>query len=123
MYLLLVYTAHGIPFADLPAIYQCAEVFAYPSRYEGFGIPILEALNSRLPVVAATGSCLEEAGGPDSLYVNPDDEKEMAAAIEKAMNPAQRENMIEKGLIWAARFSKEQMARQTMQCYNKLIKG
>ncbi len=118
-----IHILHGIPFADLPAIYQCAEVFAYPSRYEGFGIPILEALNSRLPVVAAIGSCLEEAGGPDSLYVNPDDEKEMAAAIEKAIDPKQRKQMIEKGVIWAARFSKEQMARETMQCYNKLIKG
>ena len=95
----------------------------HASRYEGFGIPILEALNSKLPVVAATGSCLEEAGGPDSLYVNPDSVEEMAQAINKAMQPTQREYMIDKGLAWAARFSKEQMARETMQCYNKLIKG
>jgi glycosyltransferase involved in cell wall biosynthesis len=118
-----IHILHGIPFTDLPAVYWCAEVFAYPSRYEGFGIPILEALNSRLPVVAATGSCLEEAGGPDSLYVNPDSAEEMAQAINKAMQPAQREYMIDKGLAWAAQFSKEQMARQTMQCYNKLIKS
>ena len=118
-----VHILHNIPFVDLPAIYQCAEVFAYPSRYEGFGIPILEALNSKLPVVAATGSCLEEAGGPDSLYVNPDDAEAMADAIKKAMLPTERERMVEKGLVWASRFSKEQMAIQTMQCYNKLIKG
>ena len=116
-----IHILHGIPFTDLPAVYWCAEVFAYPSRYEGFGIPILEALNSRLPVVAATGSCLEEAGGPDSLYVNPDSAEEMAQAINKAIQPTQREYMIEKGLAWAARFSKEQMARETMLCYNKLI--
>ncbi len=118
-----VHILHSIPFTDLPAVYQCAEIFVYPSRYEGFGIPILEALNSKLPVVAATGSCLEEAGGPDSLYVNPDSVEEMAQAINKAMQPAQRDYMIEKGLAWASRFSKEQMARQTMQCYNKLIKS
>jgi hypothetical protein len=47
----------------------------------------------------------------------------MAQAINKAMQPTQREYMIEKGLTWASRFSKEQMARQTMQCYNKLIKS
>ena len=117
-----VHILHGIPFADLPAIYQCAELFVYPSRYEGFGIPILEALNSQLPVVAATGSCLEEAGGPDSLYINPDDEKAMAQAIKKAMQPEQRKQMVEKGLIWAARFSKKQMAQETMKCYNKLLK-
>ena len=116
-----IHILHGIPFADLPAIYQCADVFAYPSRYEGFGIPILEALNSKLPVVAATGSCLEEAGGPDSLYVNPDDAEAMAEAIKKAIHPTERVQMIEKGITWAARFSKEQMARQTMQCYNRLI--
>ena len=50
-----------------------AEVFVYPSRYEGFGIPIIEAVGCSLPVVACTGSCLEEAGGPDCLYVDPMD--------------------------------------------------
>ena len=58
-----VHFLHGIPSDDLPAIYQSAETFVYPSVYEGFGIPILEALHSGIPVVAATGSCLEEAGG------------------------------------------------------------
>ncbi len=57
-----VHFLHGIPSDDLPAIYQSAETFVYPSVYEGFGIPILEALHSGIPVVAATGSCLEEAG-------------------------------------------------------------
>lgn len=117
-----VHLLHNIPFQDLPAVYQCADVFVYPSRYEGFGIPILEALNSRLPVIAATGSCLEEAGGPDSIYVNPDDAKDLACAINKAMEPGKRKDMIEKGVLWAARFSKERLAHRTMECYNELIK-
>lgn len=117
-----VHLLHNIPFQDLPAVYQCADVFVYPSRYEGFGIPILEALNSRLPVIAATGSCLEEAGGPDSIYVDPDDADALACAINKAMEPEQRKDMIEKGVIWAARFSKERLAHRTMECYNELIK-
>ncbi|MGZ3777679.1 MAG: glycosyltransferase family 4 protein, partial [Mucilaginibacter sp.] len=70
-----------VDFTDLPAIYQSAKVFVYPSRYEGFGIPVLEALCSGTPVIAATGSCLEEAGGPDSLYVDPDDEKDLAEKV------------------------------------------
>ena len=116
-----VHLLQGVPFADLPAIYQCATTFVYPSVYEGFGIPILEALNSRLPVVAATGSCLEEAGGPHSLYVPPTNASLMAEAIKETLQPSKRERMVEEGNKWAARFTKEQMARQTMKCYERVL--
>ena len=76
-----VHFLHGVSDNHLHALYRAAEVFVYPSRYEGFGIPIIEAIHSHLPVVAATGSCLEEAGGPDCLYVSPDDEEALAAAV------------------------------------------
>ena len=67
---------------------------------EGFGIPIIEALNSGVPVVAATGSCLEEAGGPDSIYVDPDDSKELANAFKHIYsNSEKRKEMIEKGVV------------------------
>jgi len=111
----------NVPFVDLPAIYQCAETFVYPSRYEGFGIPILEALNSRVPVVAATGSCLEEAGGPYSLYVHPDDDKGLAEAIVQSQFPQNRQRMVAEGLKWASQFSKGQMARETMECYKTVL--
>ena len=71
----------GVSNDELAKIYRHALCFAYPSRYEGFGIPIIEAIQSGLPVVAATGSCLEEAGGPDCLYVSPDAPKQLAEAI------------------------------------------
>lgn len=116
-----VHLKQGIPFADLPAIYQCAEVFIYPSIYEGFGIPILEALNSRIPVVAATGSCLEEAGGPHSIYVAPDDAEGAARAIRRAMTSEDRRHMVEEGVKWAAQFNARQMAHQTMACYERLM--
>ena len=80
---------HNVPNADLPAIYQMAEVAVYPSRYEGFGIPVIEAIQSGLPVVAGSGSCLEEAGGPDTLYVSPDDVEGMAAAITQVLMGAE----------------------------------
>lgn len=116
-----VHFLHGIPSDDLPAIYQSAETFVYPSVYEGFGIPILEALHSGIPVVAATGSCLEEAGGEHSLYVRPYDVEGLAAAIARTQEPSLRATMIEEGLKWAQRFTEEQMARETMECYRKVL--
>lgn len=116
-----VHFLHGVPYADLPIIYRCADVFAYMSIYEGFGIPLLEALNSRVPVVAATGSCLEEAGGPGSKYVAPYDVRAIADAIKECFVPAVREQMIEQGVEWASKFSPEIFARQTMDCYKKLL--
>ena len=71
---------HGVPDEHLPALYAMAEVFVYPSVYEGFGIPIIEAIRCGLPVVACSGSCLEEAGGPDNIYVSPGDVLGMANA-------------------------------------------
>ena len=70
-----------VPFADLPALYQGSSLFVYPSFFEGFGIPILEALHSGIPVIAATGSCLEEAGGKGALYANPDDLNDLSSKI------------------------------------------
>lgn len=114
---------HKASSADLPAIYQSATVFAYPSVYEGFGIPILEALYSRVPVVAAKGSCLEEAGGKHSLYVDKDDDKAMAEAIKQVMMPERRAKMIDEGYKWAQRFTMQQMAQETIECYKKVIAG
>lgn len=112
---------NGIPFADLPAIYQQAEVFVYPSRFEGFGIPIIEAIHSGIPVVAATGSCLEEAGGPSSIYVHPDDVEGMADALKQASgNQAVRARMIEEGKKYVHRFTEEEQARQLMGIYSGL---
>lgn len=106
---------------ELPVIYRCAKTFVYMSLYEGFGIPILEALNSGLPVVAATGSCLEEAGGPHSLYVAPNDFKGLANAIMQCSIPEVRNEMIAEGYKWAARFTPANHAEQTMKCYRKIL--
>lgn len=114
---------NGVPFADLPAIYQQAEVFVYPSRFEGFGIPIIEAVYSGVPVVAATGSCLEEAGGPASIYVHPDDVEGMADALKRVLgDKAMRVNMIEEGKEHVYHFSEESQARQLMNIYTELCK-
>ena len=112
---------HGVPFSDLPALYQCATTFVYPSFYEGFGIPLLEALNSGVPAIGAHGSCLEEAGGPSSLYVAPTDEKGLAEVIRRTYTDASlRERMIEEGKKYAAQFEPEPLTRQLLAIYQKL---
>ena len=118
-----VHIISNVPFDDLPAFYQLAEIFVYPSRFEGFGIPIIEALYSGIPVVAATGSCLEEAGGPDSIYVHPDDIKGMANAFKQIYSDTERKKeMIEKGQKFAKRFSEEKQAEEILNIYKKLMK-
>jgi glycosyltransferase involved in cell wall biosynthesis len=110
-----------VGFDDLPAIYQMASVFIYPSRYEGFGIPVLEALYSGTPVIAATGSCLEEAGGVYSLYVNPDNEQELAEKINRILgNETLQQQMITEGLKYTAKFADEKLAGQMMKLYKKI---
>lgn len=111
-----------VTFAELPAIYQLASVFVYPSRYEGFGIPVLEALNSGTPVIAATGSCLEEAGGPDSLYVSPDDDTNLAEKLNKVLSDdGLRQHMITKGRTYAANFTNDKLSLQLMQLYQNIL--
>ena len=113
---------HNVSSAELPALFQSASVFVYPSFFEGFGIPILEALTSGIPVIAATGSCLEEAGGNDSLYVDPNNHIQFASYINQVISNRQLAyNMIEKGKVYAQRFSPEQSARQLMSLYNQVI--
>ena len=112
-----VHFLHNVPNEDLPTIYQQAEVFAYPSRYEGFGIPIIEAIQSGLPVVACTGSCLEEAGGPHNLYVAPNDHKGMAKAINARLKgQAGRDESISQSMTYVQRFENKNVAEQVAHC-------
>ena len=109
-------------FRDLPSIYRLAKVFVYPSRFEGFGIPIIEALNSRVPVIAATGSCLEEAGGPDQVYVNPDDVSAMAEQLNRLLgDPALCAQIAAKGWAWSQKFGEHNTAAGIYACYKSLI--
>ena len=112
----------GVAFEDMPAFYQMAEAFVYPSRYEGFGIPMLEALCSGIPAIGCTGSCLEEAGGPSSLYVDPDDAQGLADAITRVLtDEALRERMIADGHAYADRFKTETLTLPLQQLYASLL--
>ena len=113
---------HGVSDEALPRLYAEAEAFVYPSRYEGFGIPIIEAISCGLPVVACTGSCLEEAGGPDSLYVDPDDARAMAHAIRQVLRGAEgREKRIENSQQYIKRFAGNDVAGQVVELYRRLL--
>ena len=115
---------HNVPADDLPAIYQMAEACVYPSRYEGFGLPVIEAIQSGLPVVACTGSCLEEAGGNATLYVDPDDVCGMAEAIRKVLKGAPaREERIAAGLEHIRRFENGGVAQKVLEVYEGILNG
>ncbi len=112
---------HGVSDGDLPALYAGAEAFVYPSIYEGFGIPIVEAISSGLPVVACTGSCLEEAGGPDSLYVDPHDPQAFAAALLQVLTGAKgREQRIARSREYIKKFEGRNVAAQVLEIYSKV---
>lgn len=114
----------GVPNDDLFAIYQLAAAFVYPSRYEGFGIPVIEAIQSGLPVVAATGSCLEEAGGPDCLYVDPDDERALAQAIRQLLNEDdERDERLRANSAYISRFENADVAQRMLDEYEDVLRA
>ncbi len=113
---------HGVPLEDLAKLYQAARVFVYPSLFEGFGIPIIEALYSGVPVVTSDVGCFREAGGPDSRYVSPTDIEGLADAIQAVlMNPTLRRQMIDGGYVHSRKFDDERIAEQLMSLYREMM--
>ncbi|MCI5080547.1 MAG: glycosyltransferase family 4 protein [Saprospiraceae bacterium] len=111
-------------FEDLPALYQQASIFIYPSHYEGFGIPILEALFSRTPVITSNTSSLPEAAGKNAYLINPDEPVQMAIGIEHILTDAAfRQTMIEQGYAHAQQFEGERLTQQMMELYEEVIEG
>jgi glycosyltransferase involved in cell wall biosynthesis len=107
---------------DLPAIYRLALAMVYPSLFEGFGIPVLEALCSRLPVITSNTSCLPEAGGDAAYYVDPLSTTEIASALETVAGDALlRARMTRLGLEHAANFTPEKCAAAVMQVYQEVL--
>lgn len=107
---------------ELPTLYQNALCFIYPSFFEGFGIPILEAITSGTPVITSKGGCFEETGGPGSIYVDPQNPVEIGDAILQITgNQKLRSSMVEKGFEHARLFSSDQVAKKYMNLYKALI--
>ena len=112
----------NVPMEDLAIIYQLAEVFCYPSIFEGFGIPIIEALFSKTPVISSLGSCFAEAGGTHSVYVNLQNaEKEIRKAIVSiTTDEVLRRQMVEEGYRHAQHFTDEAVFENLMKVYKKV---
>jgi glycosyltransferase involved in cell wall biosynthesis len=107
--------------ADLPALFRNAVLFAFPSLYEGFGIPPLEAMACGIPVVCSNASSLPEVAGDAALMVDPLDVDALARAMVRALEDADlRREMIDKGLAQAARFTWEGAARQLLDVFEAL---
>lgn len=107
---------------DLAALYSAADFFAYPSLYEGFGLPILEALACGTPVLTADNSCLPEAGGPGALYVHAEDVESIAAGLVRlATDNSLAAELRRAGMAHAATFTWERSAQQLLAAYQKTL--
>lgn len=103
---------------ELPAIYRAASIFIFPSIFEGFGIPIIEALTSKTPVITTKGACFPEAGGPDTLYIDPTNENELAEKINYLLNnEANRSLIAQKGFEYAQKFHPKNITSQLIELY------
>ncbi len=118
-----VHFLEGVSMRELAAIYRLADIFVYPSFFEGFGIPVIEALFSETVVVTSNLSCLPEAGGPNSVYVDPKNPEDLKAKILFLWNnESEIERRAEKGLEYAQNFTDEKIGHQMMSVYEEVLK-
>lgn len=108
--------------ADLPAVYSAADLFAFPSLYEGFGLPVLEAMACGTPVVTSTAGALPEVAGNAARFVDPSNPEMLAALLgELLADPVQRGALAERGRRNAERFTWERCARETFAVYEEAV--
>jgi alpha-1,3-rhamnosyl/mannosyltransferase len=109
-----------LPRRELPALYQTADLLIYPSLFEGFGLPVLEAMASGCPVICSNVASLPEIAGDAALFIDPCDSAGMATAMDRLLNDAAlRGTHIAKGRERAGRFSWEATARATLSVYRR----
>ncbi len=113
---------HNVSNKELPIFYQMAKIFIYPSTFEGFGIPIIEALYSETPVITSQGSCFSEAGGVNSIYVEVGNIEALANAILSLLNNDEKCKLMQnEGLIYVQNFDTEKVTENLYRVYQQLI--
>ncbi len=113
-----VFFLKNVALEELAIIYKLADVFVYPSLFEGFGIPIIEALYSKTAVITSKEGCFSEAGGENSIYVNPNDVLEIKKSIKLVLeNSVQRKKMEEKGWFYAQQFNDDIIVKNIYNLY------
>lgn len=111
-----------VPESDLPALYSGSTCFVYPSFFEGFGLPPLEAMQCGAPVIIGNRTSLPEVAGDAAIAVDPFDVQGIAGAIEELINkPALREELRVKGLARAKKFNWDETAKRTLQVYEQIV--
>jgi glycosyltransferase involved in cell wall biosynthesis len=112
-----------VPLEDLPFLYNASECFIFPSLYEGFGIPILEAMRCGVPVITSNVSSLPEIGQDAALYVDPYSEEDIARQMRRLIeNKELNDALVKKGFDRANKFSWERMAQETLKIYEEVKK-
>lgn len=108
---------------DLPALISCASLVAMPSKYEGFGLPVLEAMACGVPVIASNTASLPEVGGEAASYARPDDVRSWIHLIDLVTSDEElRASMIDRGLSQAQKFRWSETAQQTIEIYRQVAK-
>lgn len=108
---------------DLPAIYSGATAFMFPSLYEGFGIPLLEAMQCEVPVIASNASCIPEVVNKGGILLDPTDVESWVEAMHNISSDKElHQQYVKKGLEQASKFSWEKVARETLEVYEKALK-
>jgi glycosyltransferase involved in cell wall biosynthesis len=111
----------NVELKELAAIYRLASVFVYPSVFEGFGIPIIEALYSNSPVITSKGGCFPEAGGENSIYIDPLNPEELRIELSELLaNPEKIELMKLKGFEFVQKFNDEKIAKYWIETYHEV---
>ncbi|KFF25707.1 glycosyltransferase family 4 protein [Chryseobacterium vrystaatense] len=112
----------GVSMDELAVLYKSADIFVYPSFFEGFGIPVIEALFSKTVVITSNTSCLPEAGGKDSVYIDPRNDLDLGAKIRFLWeNESERKRRAEKSFTFVQKFNDEPIAAQLMNLYKKIL--